>query len=171
MLEEKRDYSYEALAEVTGTDWNIGRGELNVALKSIREQSEIKDDYLLAAEIHERAKLYRALMPEVLLTAPALAKHWRRVAEEPLRRRRGENLSAEGEPELAREQTRLPEWVLVYRWARSQRKPRNLIAFPQQRGFVDETEMLSQAKYEALCDEWLAEGSPKAEHPLPLAGR
>ena len=170
-MTRSRDYAYEALAEVTSTNMETGRGQLNAALKSIREEADIEDSYLLAAEIHERAKLYRALMPEVLLTAPALAKHWRRVAEEPLRRRRGENLTAEGEPELAREPSRLPEWVLVYRWARSQRKPRNLIAFPQQRGFVDETEMLSQAKYETLRDEWLAEGSPKAEHPLPLAGR
>lgn len=78
----ERNYSFEALAEVTGTDWKAGRGELNAALKSIREQADIPDDYLLAAEIHERAKMYRRAMPEVMLTPTALAKHWVRVFEE-----------------------------------------------------------------------------------------
>lgn len=77
-----RDYAFEALAEVTNTDWNAGRGELNAALKSIREQSEIVDAYLLSDEIHKRAKLYRTVMPGVLLTPTALAKHWARVYEE-----------------------------------------------------------------------------------------
>lgn len=77
-----REYDFEALAEVTGTDWTAGRGELNSALKSIREQSEISDGYLLADEIHVRAKLYRQVMPDVMLTPSALAKHWLRVFEE-----------------------------------------------------------------------------------------
>lgn len=77
-----RDYAFEALAEVTNTDWNAGRGELNAGLKSIKEQSEITDSYLLADEIHKRAKLYRKVMPEVMLTPTALAKHWARVYEE-----------------------------------------------------------------------------------------
>ena len=89
-----RDLAYEALAEVTGTDMEGGRGELNVSLKSIREQSGIEDSYLLAAEIHERAKSYRAVMGEgILLTAPALAKHWQRVAQE-VERPKGTNLNA-----------------------------------------------------------------------------
>jgi hypothetical protein len=72
-----------------------GRGELNVSLKSIREQAGIEDSYLLAAEIHERAKAYRAVMGEgILLTAPALAKHWQRVAEE-VERPKGTNLHAD----------------------------------------------------------------------------
>jgi hypothetical protein len=77
-----RDYAFEALAEVTGTDWTAGRGELNAALKSIREQTEVEDSYLLSDLIHERAKMYREVMPEVMLTPTALAKHWRRVLEE-----------------------------------------------------------------------------------------
>ena len=77
-----RDYAYEALAEVTGSDWDVARGELNAALKSIREQSEIEDGYLLSAEIHERAKMYRALFENAALTPSALAKHWKRVKEE-----------------------------------------------------------------------------------------
>lgn len=83
-----RDYSFEALAEVTATDWNTGRGELNKALMLIKEQSEIEDDYLLSAEIHDRAKMYRALWPEMSLTPSALAKHWERVFEETKRNRR-----------------------------------------------------------------------------------
>ena len=90
-----RDYAYEALAEVTGTDMEGGRGELNVSLKSIREQAGIEDSYLLAAEIHERARQYRAVMGEgILLTAPALAKHWQRVAQE-VERPKGTNLHAD----------------------------------------------------------------------------
>lgn len=77
-----RNYSFEALAEATNTDWNAGRGELNAALKSIKDQCEIEDDYLLADEIHVRAKLYRQVMGEAILTPNALAKHWSRVYEE-----------------------------------------------------------------------------------------
>ena len=86
-----REYDFEALAEVTGTDWTAGRGELNAALKSIRAQSEVTDSYLLSAEIHERAKMYRALFPNVALTPSALAKHWKRVFEETQRRPRFAN--------------------------------------------------------------------------------
>jgi len=78
-----KDFAYEALAEVTNSDWNTARGELNAALKLIREQApEIVDNYLLSAEIHERAKMYREVMGDALLTPPALAKHWRRLPEE-----------------------------------------------------------------------------------------
>lgn len=101
-----RDYAYEALAEVTATHPDEGRGQLNAALKSIRTQSEIEDSYLLSDEIHERAKMYRALFPDVALTPTALAKHWERVYAETQRRpklgpppelptsRREENLAA-----------------------------------------------------------------------------
>lgn len=82
LLTRERDYAYEALAEVTGTDMAAGRGELNAALKSIKEQSETDDSYLLADEIQARAKLYRQVMPDVMLTPSALAKHWLRVFEE-----------------------------------------------------------------------------------------
>ena len=81
-MTRERDYAYEALAEVTSSDLDAARGELNAALKSIREQSEIEDSYLLADEIHNRAKMYRHVMPDVLLTPSALAKHWLRVFEE-----------------------------------------------------------------------------------------
>ena len=82
MNNERRDYAFEALAEVTGTDWNAGRGELNNALASIREQSGIEDSFALSVEIHDRAKMYRGIWPELTITPSALAKHWKRVAEE-----------------------------------------------------------------------------------------
>lgn len=85
----ERNYAFEALAEVTATDWEVGRGQLNAALKSIRAQTEIKDDYLLADEIHERGKMYRALWPEITLTPTALAKHWVRLPEELKNMKRG----------------------------------------------------------------------------------
>ncbi len=81
-MPRERDYAYEALAEVTSSDLDAARGELNAALKSIRAQSEITDSYLLSAEIHERAKMYRALFENAALTPSALAKHWKRVKEE-----------------------------------------------------------------------------------------
>lgn len=79
----QRDYAFEALAEVTSTDWNAGRGELNAALKSIREQTpEITDGYILHVEIHDRAKAYRQMFGDgITLTPSALAKHWKRVIE------------------------------------------------------------------------------------------
>lgn len=82
VIHRERNYSFEALAEVTNTDWNAGRGELNAALKSIKDQCEIEDDYLLADEIHARGKAYRKVMGEAILTPSALAKHWARVFEE-----------------------------------------------------------------------------------------
>ena len=81
-MSRERDYAYEALAESTGTDLKEGRGALNAALKSIKEQSGIEDSYLLADEIHQRAKMYRQAMPDVILTPNALAKHWLRVYQE-----------------------------------------------------------------------------------------
>lgn len=90
---KERDYAYEALAETTGSDMDANRGELNAALKSIRSQSDITDSYLLSDEIHKQARRYRFVMgDEVLLTAPALAKHWKRVKEESLKQKGGTNL-------------------------------------------------------------------------------
>jgi hypothetical protein len=87
------DLSYEALAAATGTDWNTGRGELNSALASIREQMPGETDENLAAEIDARARLYRIVFPGAALTPPALAKHWRRVLEETTRKTQATNLS------------------------------------------------------------------------------
>lgn len=94
-MASERDYSYEALAEATGCDMNASRGELNVTLKSIREQEPQYTDYALADEIHRRAKLYREVMgAEILLTPTALAKHWKRVAQEASRPKGALNLHA-----------------------------------------------------------------------------
>jgi hypothetical protein len=79
-----RDLPYESLAEATGTDQTAGRGELNAALKSIRQQSTLTGQ-LLAGEIQVRARQYRQLMPDVVLTPNALAKHWHRVNVEAAR--------------------------------------------------------------------------------------
>lgn len=78
-----RDYAYEALAEVTSTDMETGRGQLNAALRDIRAQEpELTDSFLLSAEIHERAKMYRTVFENAALTPTALAKHWKRVHAE-----------------------------------------------------------------------------------------
>lgn len=133
-----RDYAFEALAEVTNTDWNAGRGELNAALKSIREQSEIEDGYLLADEIHKRAKVYRKVMPEVMLTPSALAKHWARVYEEMETRRfvDSTNVSAK---HTACETCGGDRFVVV-----SKRKPVTT-AWMESKGIkADETEMLEE---------------------------
>lgn len=62
-----------------------------------------------------------------------------------------------------------PEWVWVWSWARTQRAPRNLRAFPQQREFVDPDLVMSEDEYRELREEWLQAGSPKAKTPIPLA--
>ena len=79
-----RDYAYEALAEVTSTDMSVGRGQLNAALRDIRTQEPelASDSFLLSAEIHERAKMYRVVFSDAALTPNALAKHWHRVKAE-----------------------------------------------------------------------------------------
>lgn len=75
------DLPFEALAEVTSTDWNVGRGVLNAALRDIRTQQPGLEDVELANEIVYRATLYRRMFPEITLTPNALAKHWLRVLE------------------------------------------------------------------------------------------
>ena len=84
-----RDYAYEALAEVTGTDPQVGRGALNAALRDIRAQSRVEDSYLLADEIHAQAKLYRQVYEGAALTPTALSKHWTRLPEEAKKLKRG----------------------------------------------------------------------------------
>lgn len=81
-MARERDYSYEALAEVTASDPSVARGQLNAALKAIRDQEPEVDDYLLSCEIHERAQMYRAVFSNAALTPTALAKHWQRVLAE-----------------------------------------------------------------------------------------
>jgi hypothetical protein len=75
------DHAYEALAEVTNTDMQAGRGELNKSLSLIRSQTS-KQGVELGLEIRARARAYRQVMGDVLLTPTALAKHWARVEAE-----------------------------------------------------------------------------------------
>lgn len=93
MSERPRDHAFEALAEVTAADPAVARGELNAALRDIRKQmpdlAPVNESYLLGAEIHERAKMYRAVFPSTALTPTALAKHWTRVKEESAKLKRG----------------------------------------------------------------------------------
>ena len=92
MSTRERDYAFEALAEVTASDPGIARGQLNAALRDIRAQepelASTDNSYLLSAEIHERAKMYRAVFENAALTPTALAKHWQRVKAETNKRPR-----------------------------------------------------------------------------------
>lgn len=71
------------------------------------------------------------------------------------------------QPQGRREAT--VEWVWVWSWCRTERQPRNLRAFPQQHGFADPADMMTNEEYEALREEWVAAGSPKAKDPLPVS--
>lgn len=92
-MTRKRDLAYEALAQVTASDQDIARGELNAALRDIRkmepEVAELEDSYLLADLIRARAKMYRTVFGGVALTPTALSKHWLRVLEEHNQLKRG----------------------------------------------------------------------------------
>lgn len=93
-MTRKPDLPFEALADVTHTDWDVGRGELNAALRDIRKQQPELDEVELANEIVHRGMLYRRTMGDgVVLTPNALAKHWMRVFEEQKRPSTGTNMS------------------------------------------------------------------------------
>ena len=108
-MSRERDYAYEALAESTGTDLKEGRGALNAALKSIKDQSGIEDSYLLADEIHQRAKMYRQAMPDVMLTPNALAKHWLRVYQE-VEKKKATGMNIHAQPSAAGRATGTGSW-------------------------------------------------------------
>jgi hypothetical protein len=67
------------------------RGRLNTALGEIREREpemkEKADSFMLADVIHSRAKLYRSLMGDAMLTPTALSKHWDALPKEDEARR------------------------------------------------------------------------------------
>ena len=71
------------------------------------------------------------------------------------------------EDDLGKRGVSPPEWVYVWSWARFKRQPRNLRFFPQQAPHVEEH--MTHDEYEALRQEWVDAGSPKAEHPIPMA--
>ena len=72
-MNRPRDYAYEALAEVSGLDWEVDRGRLNAALREIREREPDIESYPLADLIYERAKLYVEMWPDGGLTPTAVA--------------------------------------------------------------------------------------------------
>jgi len=87
------DVAYEALAQATSADMDGSRGELNRALKLIRDQTDAIGEHL-ASEIRTRAQMYRQQMPDVMLTPTALAKHWQRLEETAARRPHATNQSS-----------------------------------------------------------------------------
>lgn len=56
-------------------------------------------------------------------------------------------------------QSEIPEWVQVWRWARTSRRPLELRAFPHQDQHGRE-EAMTMADYETLANEWRSSGSP-----------
>jgi len=81
-MRKRTDLAFEALIEETRSNPHFERGKINQALKAIRIASfhEGIPEEELAVEIRLRADIYRRRWPEVELTAPALAKHWYRMA-------------------------------------------------------------------------------------------
>jgi hypothetical protein len=76
------DLSFEALVEATGATIASERGQLNVALKAIREEESELNDEELALLIRLRADDYRRYFPDMACTPTALSKHWNRVRAE-----------------------------------------------------------------------------------------
>jgi len=78
--ETERDISFETLAQACAIDISqltkSGRGELNGALKQLRDALPDFSDLELSLVIEDRAKAYRQTMPDVMLTPSALVKHW-----------------------------------------------------------------------------------------------
>jgi hypothetical protein len=64
-----------------------------------------------------------------------------------------------------------PEWVYVWWWARRSRTPRSLIPFPQEKGFADDADIMSQERYDKLLAEWVAAGSPKKDVAEAMIGK
>lgn len=85
-MTRKTDLCWEALVRETAANPAMERGQLNLALRAIREAAfseGLVDDETLAAEIPLRAQAYRDKMPQCSLTPTALAKHWFRVMVKP----------------------------------------------------------------------------------------
>jgi len=80
MSEIERDISFETLAEMCGADitqlTKSARGELNAALKQLRDALPDLADLELALVIEDKAKAYRQVMSDAMLTPSALVKHW-----------------------------------------------------------------------------------------------
>ena len=85
MSERARDLAWEALVRETAANPAVERGQLNVALKGIREAaySEGLTEEGIPEEIRLRAAAYRQTFAGLTLTPMALAKHWFRVMVQP----------------------------------------------------------------------------------------
>jgi hypothetical protein len=94
-MARERDYAYEALAEVTNYHQNTNRGELNAALKLIREMTPELNSEELAIVIKSQGARYRAVMPNIVMSPGALAQHWTHVAAEAQKQRGQTNQSVE----------------------------------------------------------------------------
>lgn len=77
-----------------------------------------------------------------------------------------EREAAHRRPTSMRRDVGAPEWIHVWYWTRTGRRPRNLIAFPQQ---GENPDAMTVDEYEKMREEWIAAGSPKARSPIPLA--
>jgi hypothetical protein len=80
-MTRERDLAWEALVRETAANPAMERGQINVALKAIREAAfteGLMEDGL-PEEIGLRAQAYRETFPGLALTPTALAKHWFRV--------------------------------------------------------------------------------------------
>lgn len=80
-MTRERDLAWEALVRETAANPAMERGQLNVALKAIREAALTEGlmEEGLPEEIRLRAVAYRETFPGLSLTPTALAKHWFRV--------------------------------------------------------------------------------------------
>lgn len=86
MSARERDLAWEALVETTHANPAIERGQLNTALRAIREASltEGLAEESLPEEIRLRGRAYQAVFSGCALTPMALAKHWFRVLAQPI---------------------------------------------------------------------------------------
>ena len=55
-----------------------------------------------------------------------------------------------------------PEWVWVWKWARTLRAPQLWRGFPQQLGWADPDTIMNMSDYESLKGEWENAGRPKS---------
>lgn len=83
-----RDLAFEVLVEVTRSNVNAERGQLNRALASIRAAHGGSSDEL-PDEIRRRAEVWPQVFQDMTLTASALAKHWLRLDAAPTSLSRG----------------------------------------------------------------------------------
>ena len=99
-MSARRDYSFEALCEVTGAEMSEltknERGRINAALAELRAINP--DDYLLSYQIHERARLWHDVYPEIALTPQALTGVWSSIEEKAAQVKRAQATTVSNAP-------------------------------------------------------------------------